>query len=287
MITTVPHHGETSLIPIELIDTRAQIRTRNGFDKTSLTELAESIKMHGLLQPLAVTPAEQKGRYMLVIGERRLLAASMAGMTEVPAIVTHGSPGELAAKQAVENLQREDLNLADVAEGMLALYAEHGSWRAVAQAIGKSTAWVSKRRALNRLRPVTATVMRNGTSSDPELLLCLNSIERADQDAAALWATKLEAGTASREDVRKAWEKIKAPPVRGANVSTGTADDEGDDAGQKGDLDLDADDDAGQGNAPVAVTMRRNEWMLLATTIAEAGHPDLARKISKQIPHKS
>ena len=211
MIQPVPQHGQPQTISLAMIDTRPQIRTRNGFDQASLTELADSIRVHGLLQPVVVTSADAGGRHMLVIGERRLLAASMAGLAESPAMVRDGTPADLAAAQAVENLQREDLHLADVIDGLTALARVYPTWREVARAIGKSPAWVSKRRAMMRLRPATAQAMREGWSVDAEVLLTLNQIEKLDGAKAERLAERLGQGMECRESIRAALDAMKAP----------------------------------------------------------------------------
>jgi ParB family chromosome partitioning protein len=238
MIQTVPQHGTPTMVPLALIDTRSQIRTRNGFEEESLRELAASIKARGILQPLVVTQPDAEGRHMLVIGERRLLAASLANLPEVPVIVRSGTPADLAADQAVENLQREDLHPLDVAEGLAALYEAHGrSWRKVAEAVGKSPAWVSKKRALTRLRPVARQVIELGWSADPEVLLCISNLEKLDTPRAEYMAELVRDGKASRDDVRRAWTQaqVRAMPaaVRAENQAQEDGDEQDEDQPQQ------------------------------------------------------
>src|SRR5690606_21513125 len=84
---------------------------RTVFDSEALDELAESIKQHGVIQPLIVSRAETQGSapYQLIAGERRLLAARRAGLDKVPVIVKEASPQGLLELALVENLQRQDL----------------------------------------------------------------------------------------------------------------------------------------------------------------------------------
>lgn len=187
MIQTVPNTAAANslAVPIEQLFTRSQIRTRKGFEEESLKELAASIARLGILQPLIVTPVADGPGYWVVAGERRLLAASMAGVTELPCVVRCDDAADLVAVQAVENLQRENLSLADMAYGLDALKRLHGSWGAVAKAIGKSPAWVSKRRALTRLRRISRAVMNEGLSNDPEVLLSLNTLEKTQPELVA------------------------------------------------------------------------------------------------------
>jgi ParB family chromosome partitioning protein len=85
---------------------------RRSFEETALAELAASIRLHGLLQPVVVCPDHQsgQGQYMLIAGERRLRAAQLAGITEVPAIIRTVDPQQLLELALVENIHRQDLN---------------------------------------------------------------------------------------------------------------------------------------------------------------------------------
>jgi ParB family chromosome partitioning protein len=98
-------------IPLEKID-RDPAQPREEFDEEALARLAESIKARGLLQPVRVRWSEERGRYMLIAGERRWRAAGMAGWTTLTCIVDDKdlTPAELLADQVTENLLREDLN---------------------------------------------------------------------------------------------------------------------------------------------------------------------------------
>ena len=87
---------------------------RTDFDPVALEELAQSIKTYGLIQPITVRPIE-KGRYQLISGERRLRAAKLAGMTEIPAYVRSVDEIQSIQMALVENIQREDLNAIEIA----------------------------------------------------------------------------------------------------------------------------------------------------------------------------
>ncbi len=223
MIQPVPQHGDATTLRLAVINTRPQIRTRNGFDADSLGELAASIRTHGLLQPVVVAPRPD-GEFDLIAGERRLLAASMAGLDEVPAIVRTGTVAELAAAQAVENLQRQDLHPADVAEGLEALASVYPSWREVARAVGKSPAWVSKHRALLRLRPITRALMTEGHTADIELLASMNQLEKQNPARAATLADLIAEGKAGRAEVRAHLALVNLPaPTDAAEGDTEAA----------------------------------------------------------------
>ncbi len=111
---------------------------RKDFDENSLSDLAQSISQHGLLQPLLVRPLPIGG-YQIVAGERRYRACRMAGLTEVPATIRELSDTETMELALIENLQREDLSPIEEALGYKALIDEHGfSQEEVATSVGKS-----------------------------------------------------------------------------------------------------------------------------------------------------
>ena len=109
-------------IPLSQID-RNPGQPRVRFDDESLSSLSESIRSSGILQPLLVTEQEN-GRYTIVAGERRFRAARMAGLTDVPCLVRTMTREEIMAAALIENLQREDLNPVEAAEGIRALMDE-------------------------------------------------------------------------------------------------------------------------------------------------------------------
>jgi ParB family chromosome partitioning protein len=99
-------------------------QTRYLFDKEALKELADSIKVNGVLQPVIVRPGEEEGRYILVLGERRLKASKLAGKETIPAVIRRVSLQQAAEMTLVENLQREDLNCMEQAEAFRVLSKE-------------------------------------------------------------------------------------------------------------------------------------------------------------------
>ena len=106
-------------IPTEMVHAGAG-QPRSSFDEDELLALCESIKEHGIIQPISVTVDEQGG-YSVVAGERRLRAAIMAGLTHVPCIITQAKPEQAAVLSLVENLQRSDLNIFEEAQGIARL----------------------------------------------------------------------------------------------------------------------------------------------------------------------
>ena len=135
-----------------------QPRTR--MDEGSLYELAESIKAQGIMQPILVRPIGE-GRYEIIAGERRSRAAKLAGLTEVPVLVKDVPDEAAAAMALIENIQREDLNPLEEAQGLQRLTAEFGlTHEQAAQAVGRSRSAASNLlRLLNLAEPVQAMLM--------------------------------------------------------------------------------------------------------------------------------
>lgn len=130
------NNGSVTLKISEIEPNRSQ--PRKEFDEKALSELAESISKHGLLQPLLVRPLPLGG-YQIVAGERRYRACRMAGVTEVPVIIRELGDTETMEIALIENLQREDLTPIEEALGYQVLIDEHGfSQEEVAQSVGKS-----------------------------------------------------------------------------------------------------------------------------------------------------
>lgn len=130
------NNGSVTLKISEIEPNRSQ--PRKEFDEKTLSELAESISKHGLLQPLLVRPLPLGG-YQIVAGERRYRACRMAGITEVPVIIRELGDTETMEIALIENLQREDLTPIEEALGYQVLIDEHGfSQEEVAQSVGKS-----------------------------------------------------------------------------------------------------------------------------------------------------
>jgi len=134
-------------------------------DQTALDELTESIRARGILQPLLARPhPDTAGRYQIIAGERRWRAAAAAGLHEVPVLVRDMADSEAASAALVENLQREDLNAIEEAEGCHRLLTEFGLTQdALAQAVGKSRSHVANTLRLLNLPSLVQAELRNGT----------------------------------------------------------------------------------------------------------------------------
>lgn len=137
-------------IPVDLILPNVY-QPRKHFDEESLEELAQSINVHGVIQPLSVRKLGEN-KYELVAGERRLKAAKKAGLTEVPAIIIDISDKESAAIALLENLQREDLNFLEEAEAYYNLIKDHSyTQEKLAEVIGKKQSTIANKIRLLKL----------------------------------------------------------------------------------------------------------------------------------------
>lgn len=152
----------SSLSLSDIVPGQYQPRTR--MDEGALYELAESIKMQGIMQPILVRrldDASQPGKYEIIAGERRFRAAKLAGLDSVPVLV-RDVPNEAAAAMAlIENIQREDLNPLEEAQGLQRLIDDFGlTHETAAQAIGRSRSAASNLlRLLNLAEPVQTMLM--------------------------------------------------------------------------------------------------------------------------------
>ena len=154
----------TNTLPIsEIIPNKEQ--PRKTFDEAALDELAESIKQHGVLQPLLVRPLANGG-YQLVAGERRWRASRKAGLREVPVVVKELTDTETMEIAIIENLQREDLNPIEEAEGLQALIDKCGfTQEDVAASVGKSRPAIANSLRLLRLPTEVRELTRDGKIS--------------------------------------------------------------------------------------------------------------------------
>ncbi len=138
---------------------------RRYFDESALAELADSIRQHGVLQPLVVRPLAGGG-YQIIAGERRWRACRMAGVSEVPAVVREMTDVEAMEIALIENLQREDLNIMEEAAGYRTLMEEHGMTQdQVASRVGKSRPVVANALRLLNLPQEVAQMVREGRLS--------------------------------------------------------------------------------------------------------------------------
>ena len=165
-------------IPVAEID-RNPNQPRKTFTDESLKEMATSISVYGVLQPLLLV-REPNGRYLIVAGERRFRAATMAGLKKVPAIIREFTDQQIQEISLIENLHREDLNAIEAAEGMRELMENHGlTQEDVALRIGKSRPYVTNTLRLLQLPKEVTEMVRKGELS-PGHARALISIDDKD-----------------------------------------------------------------------------------------------------------
>ena len=153
------HEEKNSLLlPISQVESCAA-QPRKLFDPDALADLADSIRQHGIIQPLTVRKL-QSGYYQIIAGERRWRAARMAGLTQVPAVVIEADDRKAMELAMIENLQREDLNPIEEAEGYKVLMEQYGmTQEETAKRVGKSRPAVANAmRLLHLCEPVRAMV---------------------------------------------------------------------------------------------------------------------------------
>lgn len=189
---------------------------RRTFPEESLVQLAQSIQEQGVLQPLLVAPGNF-GRYLLVAGERRWRAARRAGLETVPCIVRSLSPAQQMEIALIENLQREDLNPLEVAQGIQSLMKEFGyTQEQVAQRLSKSRPAVANLLRLLSLPEEVMELIRQGvlTAGHARVLAGLDSAE----EQLLLASEAVEKGYSVRQLEAVAAERKKAaaarPPVK-------------------------------------------------------------------------
>lgn len=153
-------NGSTMLSINEVEPNRNQ--PRKIFNESGLEELAKSIEQNGIIQPILVRPMTD-GSYQLIAGERRWRAARMAGLTEVPVTIREMSDEEASIFALIENLQREDLNPVEEAEGLKSLIESYGfTQEEAADKVGKSRTAVTNTLRLLKLPSPVRELLSNG-----------------------------------------------------------------------------------------------------------------------------
>ena len=159
-----PEAAGNLYLPISQVENYSA-QPRKLFDEEALAELADSIREHGVIQPLTVRKLAS-GYYQIIAGERRWRAARMAGLTEVPAVVIEADDQKAAELALVENLQREDLNPMEEAAGYQSLIQTyHMTQEEAAQRVGKSRSAVANAMRLLGLQPAVRKLVEEGSLS--------------------------------------------------------------------------------------------------------------------------
>ena len=166
--TPAPARGEElAKLPLDVLQ-RGRYQPRVDMRAETLSELADSIRAQGVVQPIVVRPVESQGdgvsqRYEIIAGERRWRAAQMAGLSEIPAVIRHIPDEAAIAVALIENIQRENLNPLEEARALERLISEFGlTHQQAAEAVGRSRAGVSNLLRLLELAPEVCELLEQG-----------------------------------------------------------------------------------------------------------------------------
>ena len=176
-----PEAGDSAKeLPISQIDPNVN-QPRKNFDEVALSELANSIRMHGVISPIIVV-RQPSGRYMIIAGERRWRASKKAGLLTIPAIVRDYTPQQVKEISLIENLQREDLNPIETAVAIRQLMDEYRyTQEQVADRIGKSRPAVANTLRLLSLSAPVIELVESGKLSPGHARCLVVVTDAADQ----------------------------------------------------------------------------------------------------------
>ena len=199
------------LLPIHKVEPNPT-QPRRDFDEEELQNLADSIKEHGIVQPLTVRETES-GYYQIIAGERRWRAARLAGLWEVPAVVMEADDRKTMELALIENLQRQDLNPVEEALGYQTLMEEYGmTQEETAQRVGKSRPTVANALRLINLSPEVLDMVRTGKLSAGHARAVLSIKDTKKQQEAAQKIAALGLSVRQAEMLCKNMSKEPEPP---------------------------------------------------------------------------
>ncbi|MEY8402174.1 ParB/RepB/Spo0J family partition protein [Oscillospiraceae bacterium 44-34] len=216
---TEQNEGSISL-PISQVEPGLN-QPRKRFDEDALADLADSIRVHGIIQPLTVRRLAT-GYYQIIAGERRWRAAKAAGLTEVPAVIIEADDRKVMELGLIENLQREDLNPAEEARGYRTLMEDYGlTQEQVAQRMGKSRPAVTNILRLLALPEEVMALVEEGALSAGHARTILGAPTAALQREAAKKVVEGQLSVRQTEALIKALQKEKKakPKPQGPDLS--------------------------------------------------------------------
>jgi ParB family chromosome partitioning protein len=202
-----PGKSARTMIGVDLM-TPGKFQPRTLFNEDSLNELADSIKTHGLLQPILVRPVGlNSGKYEIIAGERRWRASQKAQLHEVPAIIMELADSEVMEIALVENLQREDLNPVDEAMGYKRLMGEYNyTQEELGESLGKSRSHIANMVRLLTLPDVVLGLVERGDLSMGHARALITA-----KDAESLAKEVIEKGLSVRETEKLAASSAGRP----------------------------------------------------------------------------
>ena len=204
-----------SLVYIDQIEVKGQIRQLFEDEDNTLSDLAESIKARGVLQPILIRPnPDSKGSaaYELVAGERRYRAGKMIGLEQIPAYIREFTDEEAEDAQYAENVQRKNLTQIEEAKKLQRDLDRLGSTEAVLQKHNKSRAWLSKMLGLLKLPEQTRRLITENISADVEVIHTVKAIEKISRPEAKALVDELKSTPMdgrARAKVAKVKDKVK------------------------------------------------------------------------------
>lgn len=191
---------------------------RTHFEPGALQELAESIKLHGVLQPLVVRPLRE-GAYELIAGERRLRAAQLAGLKEVPILIRSADPKASLEMALIENIQREDIAPLECARAYQSLAHEFGlTQEAIAERVGKSRVAITNTLRLLRLPQRVIAALESNVITEGHARALLGA--ESEALCLAIFEVVVERGLS----VRQAEELVKGSSKKPARSRTSNVD---------------------------------------------------------------
>jgi ParB family chromosome partitioning protein len=212
-------HGTSSLVQLSLNSLKpGKYQPRHNINEEALVELAESVRMQGIIQPILVRPIVD-GSYEIIAGERRWRAAQIAELTEVPVIIRKISDEQTLALSLIENIQREDLNAIDTAIGLQKLIDEFSMTHSnVASAVGKSRATITNLLRLLEL-PEEIKIMVQQNQLEMGHARALLTLDYSRQIAAANTIIAKKLSVRATENLINLLKTPKVTITRNSNVN--------------------------------------------------------------------
>lgn len=211
-------------VDIGLIDIADQERKEFEDEHNKLADLAETIKIHGVIQPVLLR-ARPAGRYELVAGERRLRAAKLAGLTKIPCLIRSLTDDQAVDAQFIENIHRKNLTqLEEAGQLKKMLGVLSGDRAALAKKVQKSEAWITQRLNLLDLPPQARRLIDEGISSDVTAINNVRQIEKVNPGAAKALVDQAAAkpgATALRKKTDAAKKETKVHTLPGKSPAPG------------------------------------------------------------------
>ena len=198
--------AQYSLIPLDMIEVKIQIRVEFEDEENPLSDLANSIKMHGVLQPIVIR--QSSTGYILVAGERRYRASVLAGLDSIPAIIRDMTDEEAEDAQLAENIHRKNLTQIEEAWKIQRDLDRLGSIDAVLEKHQKSRPWLSKMLSLLHLPEQAKRLVTENVSADVEIITAVKTIEKHDPEKAKALVDDLKM-TRGKENARDKVATVK------------------------------------------------------------------------------